>query len=82
MRRSAGEIAAVHQHSAGPWPKEPHDRRDGRGLARAVPADERDGLARPHREVDALQHVALAVVRVQAADLERRGHAVATAFPR
>src|SRR5262249_11727474 len=47
-----------------------HDRLQGGRTADAVAPEDADDLPLAHREVDALQHVALAVIGVQTADLE------------
>ena len=52
-----------------------HHRLDGGGSARSVAAEQADDLAGLHAEVDAMQHMALAVVAVQVADLKQGAHA-------
>src|SRR2546423_3470659 len=81
--RRAGEVGPAHRDAPASGSDETGDRRDRRGLPRAVAADERDGFPSGDLEIDALQHVAFAVVGVQRVDGERgRAHATVTAFPR
>ena len=49
-----------------------HDRTDGRGLAHAVPPEQRHHLAASNLEIDAEQHLALAVARLQALNRQHR----------
>ncbi len=53
---------------------EPHQRAQRRRLADAVPPEQRGDAARLDVERDALEHVRLAQVDVQVADLEQRRH--------
>ena len=73
----AGDVAAAIAHRAHRI-DQAHDRLARRRAPDPVAAEQRDDLAFTHREIDALQDVALAVERVQVADLE---HQAAT-FPR
>ena len=80
VRGLAGDVGRTDAHGPAARTEEAHDRCDRRRLSRSVPADERHGLSVADIEVDALQDVALAVVRLQPAHLQRR-HA-STALPR
>src|SRR6185503_5113417 len=55
------------------------DRAQRRGLAGAVGAEQRDHAALVDLEVDAVQHLAGAIRRIDAVQLEQRGHACAPA---
>ena len=70
MRSEPGDVLAGEADAPAPRADDAHDREQRRGLARAVPADQRDHLALAHRERDALQDVRLAVVGVEILDLE------------
>jgi hypothetical protein len=65
VRRPVGNVLAVEQHIAGARPHEPHDRAHGRGLADAVPAEHCEDGAVVQFEIDALQHMASAVMGIE-----------------
>ncbi len=50
--------------------RQAHHRADGRGLAHAVAAEQRDDLALAHFEVDIEQHLAASVAGLQALNLQ------------
>jgi hypothetical protein len=79
-RPAPREIDAVQPHGARARSDQAHDRLQRRRSARAIAPEQADDLARPDREVHAVQDVALVVVGVQILDLEQRGHA--TSSPR
>ena len=54
VRGDAGDVHAADPDDSTARPEEAGDRRQRRGLARAIAADERDRVARFDREVDAL----------------------------
>src|SRR5882672_5313505 len=83
VRRRAGDIGAVDADGAATRSQETRDRGDRGRLSGTVAADEGDGFACGDMKVDALQNVALAVVRMKALHgEERRDHATVTALPK
>ena len=76
MGRRARDVAPGEPHAAASRRREPHDRAERRGLARAVAADQHGDRAALHREREVVEHVALAVVGVEVLDLEQRRHSV------
>ena len=79
MRRPSGYLATTDTHAAAAGLYEADDRSDGRCLARAVAAHQRDRAAAGNIERHALQHVALAIERVEITHLKR---VQATTLPR
>src|SRR5207249_10471343 len=71
VRRQCREIGAAQEHAASSRARNAHDRAERRGLAGAVPADQRDDLALADGDRHALEHVRLAVVRVDPVQLEK-----------
>src|SRR5690606_31315972 len=67
----AGDVLAVEDHLAAAG-HQPEQAAHGGGLAGAVPAEQRGDAAGPHVERDALEHVRLAEVDVEAPDGEHR----------
>ena len=69
--------AAVEEHVAARGRPQAHDGAQGRRLAGAVAAEQHRHLAGRHLEVDAVQDVIRADVRVHAGELQQRGHVLA-----
>jgi hypothetical protein len=63
--RPTGDVLAVEQHIAGAWPHEPHDRAPGGSLADAIAAEHCEDRAVVQFEIDALQHMAGAVMGIE-----------------
>ena len=72
VRRPAGDVGAAHLHSPAAQHDQPHDGLHHRRLADAVPAQHGADAARLQVEVDALQDVAGAIMRVHALDREHQ----------
>jgi hypothetical protein len=64
-----GDLAAVEDHPAGAGPLQPGDAPERGRLAGAVAAEQRDDLALPHLDRDALERLRVAVEGVQVGDL-------------
>src|SRR5206468_1828086 len=75
----AGDVRALEAHGAATGRREADDRPDERGLADAIAPENADHLAGPDGERHALEHVALAVVRLQVRDVKHRGRSRAPA---
>src|SRR5262249_52221704 len=68
--RQRRDIAVAVANAAGARLEIAHDGEDGRGLARAVAAEQADHLALPHRERDPVQDVAVAVIGVDVLEIK------------
>ena len=77
MRRRGGQIGALHVHAAAHRADQAGDDAHQRGLAGAVGADDRNGLAGVHLERDVEQCLEAAIAGVDRAKLQHR-----TSFPR
>jgi hypothetical protein len=76
----ARDHLALQEHPAAPRRREPHDGFHGGGLAGAVAPKQRHGLALAHRQADAKQDLAGAIIDVEILDLDDRlAHACAPA---
>ena len=71
VQRQAQQILAVERMEPSAA-EDAHDRAQGRRLAGPVAAEQRDRLALADVEIDAVQHLALAVPGLQVADFESR----------
>ena len=67
----SGEFRPAEAHRAAAWRNEPHDGFEQRGPARSVASYEAHDLAGRDRKVGAAQDMALAVMSVQIAYLQR-----------
>ena len=76
VRRPGDRLLAVHHDAAGARAHQAHDGAQQSGAPGAVAAEQRDHRAARHRQVHAVQDVALAVPGVQIADLDGGSHAV------
>ena len=72
FRRLAVDALGTEHYAPGRWPHETHDALEGRGLAGAVAPKERDDLILTDAERDIVQHVALAIERIDCIDLDDR----------
>ena len=77
---AADQLAALETHRAGAVADDAHDRFQGRGLAGAVAAEQRDHFALPHVEDRAVQDVRFAVPGLQVLD-RKQGAASYQAWP-
>src|SRR4029453_14782524 len=68
--RQRRDIAVAVANAAGARLEIAHDGEDGRGLARAVAAEQADPLALLHRERDPVQDMAVAVIGVDVLKME------------
>src|SRR5690606_1955268 len=75
VRGQAGDIRPLEHDAPAPRRREPQDRADQGGLARAVGAEQAGNLAARYRERDVLEHVRPVVGGVQVLDREGRGRA-------
>src|SRR5205085_9309598 len=71
--RTGREDGALEPQLAAEIAMQPCDPARERRLAGARLADERDALARQHREIDVERRLAVTVPRVQAADVHEQG---------
>ena len=71
-RRGAGHVAPIEAHAAGCRGKQSRDRAQQGRLAGAIGAEQGDDFARIHVQVDAVQHVNLAVAGLERGDGEQR----------
>ena len=72
LRSFAVDALGAEQHASGGRPDETHDALEGRRLAGAVAAEERHDLVLADAKRDVVQHVALAVERIDRVDLDDR----------
>src|SRR5215470_789535 len=70
IRWPGGDVRSLEAHPAAARRREADDGADERGLAHAVATEDPQDFARLHAEGDALEHVAVAVVRVHVLHLE------------
>src|SRR5215472_10983945 len=70
IRWPGRDVRSLETHATAAGRREPDDGADERGLAHAVATEDPQDLARLHTEGDALEYVAVAVVRVHVLDLE------------
>ena len=80
FRRFAVDALGTEQHAPGRRPHETHDALEGGSLAGAVAPKERDDLILTDTERDIVQHVALAVERIDRVDIDDRRRSDGFAF--
>ena len=72
--RRAGEIAALEGNAPLPQGQKPENAAHGRGLAHAVAPEQRYDFAARHFEIDAEQHLRLAVARLDRLDAQHHAN--------